>query len=76
MMPHWTTTRTRVRLVSDLSARGHSPLALRYVADLTPKQIAARTGNREGTVKSRLHYALRQMRAALDAADRAQGGWG
>jgi RNA polymerase sigma-70 factor, ECF subfamily len=49
-------------------------VVLRYVAELTPKEIAARTGDREGTVKSRLHYALREMRAALEAADRAQGG--
>jgi RNA polymerase sigma-70 factor, ECF subfamily len=49
-------------------------VVLRYVADLTPKEIAARTGDREGTVKSRLHYALREMRAALDAAGRTQGG--
>jgi RNA polymerase sigma-70 factor, ECF subfamily len=47
---------------------------LRYVFDLTPAEIAARTGEREGTVKSRLHYALRQMRAVLDAAERQPGG--
>jgi RNA polymerase sigma-70 factor, ECF subfamily len=57
-----------------LNADHRIVVVLRYVAELTPKEIAARTGDREGTVKSRLHYALREMRAALDAADRAQGG--
>jgi len=43
---------------------------LRFVEDLPIGEIAARTGQREGTVKSRLHYALRQLRAAYDAAGR------
>lgn len=46
-------------------------VVLRYVADLTPTEIAARTGDREGTVKSRLHYALSALRAAYDANERA-----
>ncbi len=62
--------------LAGLDADHRIAVVLRYVADLTPKQIAARTGDREGTVKSRLHYALREMRASLDAADRAQGGRG
>jgi RNA polymerase sigma factor (sigma-70 family) len=49
-------------------------VVLRYIEDLSPAEIAARTGDREGTVKSRLHYALRQMRAALDAAERMTEG--
>ena len=49
-------------------------VVLRFVADMSPAQIAARTGDREGTVKSRLHYALRQMHAALEAAERTPGG--
>ena len=60
--------------LAELDADHRIVVVLRYVADLTPTQIAARTGEREGTVKSRLFYARRQMRAALDAADRAQGG--
>ncbi len=47
---------------------------LRYGADLSLAEIAARTGEREGTVKSRLHYALRRLRAAYDAAERLDGG--
>lgn len=60
--------------LAKLDADHRIVVVLRYVADLTPREIAARTGDREGTVKSRLYYALREMRAALAAADRAQGG--
>ena len=37
------------------------------MADCSLDEIAARTGERTGTVKSRLHYALRALRAVLDA---------
>ena len=40
-------------------------VALRFGRDLSIPQIAAHTGLREGTVKSRLHYALEHLRAAL-----------
>jgi DNA-directed RNA polymerase specialized sigma24 family protein len=49
-------------------------VVLRYFDGLTPAEIADRTGEREGTIKSRLHYALRQLRAAIDAAERTPGG--
>jgi RNA polymerase sigma-70 factor (ECF subfamily) len=62
------------RALATLDADHRVAIVLRYIADLSPAEIAARTGEREGTVKSRLHYALRQMRAALDAAERAPGG--
>ncbi len=41
-------------------------VVLRYYFDLTVDQIAARTGARQGTVKSRLHHALRYLRSAID----------
>ena len=44
-------------------------IALRYQADLTVNEIAARTSTRPGTVKSRLHYALRHLRSSVEAAD-------
>jgi RNA polymerase sigma-70 factor (ECF subfamily) len=47
-------------------------LGLRFGRDLTIPQIAAQTGLTEGTVKSRLHYALEHVRAALDAEHRAE----
>ena len=42
-------------------------LVLRYYEDLTVRQIAERTGVPEGTVKSRLHHALRELRIGLVA---------
>jgi RNA polymerase sigma-70 factor (ECF subfamily) len=48
-------------------------VVLRHVEGLTPAEIAERTGTREGTVKSRLHYALREMRATLEAGERLPG---
>ena len=59
--------------LATLDADHRISVVLRYIAELTPAEIAARTDEREGTVKSRLHYALRQMRAALDAAERTPG---
>lgn len=44
-------------------------IALRFYRDLSIDQIAARLGVRPGTVKSRLHRALRGMRTALDQPD-------
>jgi RNA polymerase sigma-70 factor, ECF subfamily len=44
-------------------------VALRFYRDLTIDQIADRVGIRAGTVKSRLHRALRALRISLDQAD-------
>ncbi|MGZ6329026.1 MAG: sigma-70 family RNA polymerase sigma factor, partial [Candidatus Limnocylindrales bacterium] len=52
--------------IRSLSADHREVVVLRFFADLTVDQIAARTGVGAGTVKSRLHYALRAMRAAFD----------
>lgn len=52
-----------------LTADHREVVVLRFYFDLTVDQIAARTGVGSGTVKSRLHYALRHLRAAIDAAD-------
>lgn len=62
------------RALTTLDVDHRIAVVLRYIADLSPPEIAARTGEREGTVKSRLHYALRELRAALEAAERAAGG--
>ena len=56
-----------------LSAEHREVIVLRYYLDLTVDQVAARTGARAGTVKSRLHYALRELRAAFDSASRGPG---
>jgi RNA polymerase sigma-70 factor, ECF subfamily len=49
-------------------------VVLRHLEGYSTGEIAARTGEREGTVKSRLHYALRELRAAYDAAERRPEG--
>jgi RNA polymerase sigma-70 factor (ECF subfamily) len=48
-------------------------VVLRYYGDLSLEEIADRTGERIGTVKSRLHYGLEELRAAYDAAARLPG---
>ena len=53
--------------IRSLSADHREVVVLRFYADLTVDQVAARTGVGAGTVKSRLHYALRHLRAAVDA---------
>ncbi|HEY5629276.1 MAG TPA: sigma-70 family RNA polymerase sigma factor, partial [Candidatus Limnocylindrales bacterium] len=52
-----------------LSPEHRAVIALRFWADLPIEEIAARTGDRAGTVKSRLHYAISNLRAACDHAD-------
>ena len=56
-----------------LDADHRIAVVLRHVEGLSPAEIAERTGTREGTVKSRLHYALRDLRAALEAGERLPG---
>jgi RNA polymerase sigma-70 factor (ECF subfamily) len=58
-------------VLATLDPRHRTVLVLRYVEELSVAEIVARTGEREGTVKSRLHYALRHLHAAYDAAERA-----
>jgi RNA polymerase sigma-70 factor, ECF subfamily len=53
-----------------LSPEHRIVIALRYLGDYSIDEIAARTGVRAGTVKSRLHYALRSLRATLEASAR------
>lgn len=54
-----------------LSAEHRLVLALRFYLDLGLVDVADATGSPLGTVKSRLHYALNEMRAALAADERA-----
>lgn len=49
-------------------------VVLHFYLDLSAEQVAERTGARVGTVKSRLHYAIRALRAGRDASDRIEGG--
>jgi RNA polymerase sigma-70 factor, ECF subfamily len=45
-------------------------VSLRFHEDLTVPGIARMLGIPEGTVKSRLHHAMRRLRTALEAAER------
>jgi RNA polymerase sigma-70 factor, ECF subfamily len=60
------------RALARLTADEQVVLAMRYGRDLTVPQIAAQSGLREGTVKSRLHSAQEHLRAALEAEGRAE----
>lgn len=44
-------------------------VALRYYRDLSIDDIGRRLGIPAGTVQSRLHYALKRLHAAIEAAD-------
>jgi RNA polymerase sigma-70 factor, ECF subfamily len=59
--------------LASLSSEQREVVVLRFLADLSLDEIAARTGERPGTVKSRLHYGLSALRAAYDAAARLPG---
>ena len=52
--------------LDQLTPEHREVVVLRYFADLSVAEVARSTGVREGTVKSRLHRALRQMRDLLD----------
>ena len=56
---------------SDSAARADSAIQRRaFDLDLQVDEIALRTRTNPGTVKSRLHHALRALRAAYEAQDR------
>ncbi len=61
------------RALATLTPEHRAVVLLHHVEGLPLAEIAARTGEREGTVKSRLHYALRELRAAYEAEQRAAG---
>ena len=55
--------------IAALSPDHQVVVALRYYRDLTVDDIAKRLGVPSGTVQSRLHYALKRLHDAIDAAD-------
>ena len=59
-----------LQALGELSPDHRAVIALHYLEGLTVDQIAARLGAKAGTVKSRLHYGLVELRAAYDAAGR------
>jgi len=58
------------RALDRLTPEHRAVVVLRHLEGHSISEIALRTGEREGTVKSRLHYALQAVRAAYDAAER------
>jgi len=48
-------------------------VARHYLEGPTVDQIADRLGVRAGTVKSRIHYGVRELRAAYEATQRDPG---
>jgi RNA polymerase sigma-70 factor (ECF subfamily) len=62
-----------LRALEQLPADQRLAVSLRYYGDRSLDEIAELTGERPGTVKSRLHYGLQALRAAYDAAGRMPG---
>ncbi len=54
------------RAIERLTPEQRAVVVLRYWRDLPLEEIAVRLGLPLGTVKSRLHYALRQLRGEID----------
>jgi RNA polymerase sigma-70 factor (ECF subfamily) len=64
------------RALATLSPEHRAVVVLRHLSGLQIDEIAEVLGVPYGTVASRLHHAIRNLRAAVDAADRspAMGG--
>jgi RNA polymerase sigma-70 factor (ECF subfamily) len=58
------------RALSCVSLEQRTILALRYLLDLTPDEVAAALGIPRKTVYSRLHRAVESLRAAMEAEAR------
>lgn len=58
------------RAFSRLSPDHRIAVVLRFYRDLPVEDVARLVGSPVGTVRSRLHYGLKQLRSALDEMDR------
>jgi len=56
-------------LVDGLDEKHRLPLLLRYAHGLSAREIAKVLGLNEGTVHSRLHYAIRKLQTAISPGD-------
>jgi RNA polymerase sigma-70 factor (ECF subfamily) len=59
------------RAVNTLDEKRRLPVVLRYLHGLSNQEIAQVMSIREGTVRSRLHYALRELQKRLKQSDPA-----
>ncbi len=62
-----------IEALGTLTPEHRAVIALHYLEGLTIEQVAEHLGTPVGTVKSRPHYGLSEMRAACDAAARDTG---
>lgn len=60
------------RALQSLTPEHRAILVMHFYLDLTPAEIAERINVPGGTARSRLHYALDALRAALEADKRAE----
>ena len=68
--------RTLVDALNSLREEERRVIAMRYLLDLTEKEMAAAMGVAKGTVKSRLARAMRKLGAVLDEREVARVGAG
>ena len=61
------------RAISALSEDHSTVVTLRFFSGLTVPQVAQALGIREGTIKSRLHRALQQLRTELEESGLGNG---
>jgi RNA polymerase sigma factor (sigma-70 family) len=68
--------RALVEALNSLKEDERKVIALRYLLDLSEKEMAAAMGVAKGTVKSRLARAMKKLGAVLDESDVARVGAG
>jgi RNA polymerase sigma-70 factor, ECF subfamily len=57
-----TTANAMVKALNSLSYDHREAVVLRFYEEKSVKEIAEQVGSSEGTIKSRLHYALERLR--------------
>jgi RNA polymerase sigma-70 factor, ECF subfamily len=67
----WIARADVVRALAELPPSHRDVVVLRYFEGLEEAEIAEAAGIPRGTVKSRLHHALRKMKDSLSAAERS-----
>ena len=68
-----TDQRIKLEAIATLPARQREAVVLRYLADLSVKDVAEAMGCAVGTVKATLNHALRTLRVELEEDDDADG---